>query len=84
MFDREHQVMRVEFAKLARKSMKLTEAKLFEKPIDEEIKSVIIEEFLSNICEAYVRHKLTIRIFYDSAMKARAIEALDDDPYLNE
>ena len=85
MFDREHQAMRVEFAKLARKNRKLkAEAKLFEKPIDEGIKSVIIEEFLSNICEAYVRYKLTIRVFYDSVMKARAIEALDDDPYLNE
>ena len=77
--------MRGEFAKLARKNKKLkAEAKLFEKPIDEEVKSAIIEEFLSNICEAYVRYRLTIRIFYDSVMRERAIEALEDDPYLNE
>ena len=73
MFDREHQAMRVEVSKLARKNKKLkAEAKLFEKLIEEPIKSALIEEFLSNICEAYIRYKLTIRIFYDSVMKARA------------
>ncbi len=47
MFDREHQAMRVEISKQVRKNRKLkAEAKLFEKPIDDEIKSLILEEFL--------------------------------------
>ena len=73
MFDREHEVMRGEISKLARKNKKLkAEAKLFEKPVDEGIKAAIIEEFLGNVCESYIRYKLTVRIFYDFVMKARA------------
>ena len=77
--------MRAEISKLARKNKKLkAEAKLFEKPIDEDLKAAIIEEFLGNICESYVRYRLTIRIFYDFVIRVRTTEALEDDPYLTE
>lgn len=77
--------MRVEISKLARKNKKMkAEAKLFEKPIDEDVKTAIIDEFLANICESYIRYKLTVRIFYDFVMKRRAEAALEDDPYLTE
>ena len=64
--------MRLYFTSLAAKNRKFKpEAKKFNKPVDEQVKLAMIDEFLQNICHAYCYYRLNLRLYYDKEIKTR-------------
>ena len=59
LFDREFMSMKLYFTTMARKNKKsVPQAKLFEPPVDIEIRDYLIEEFFNNVCRRFCKLNL--------------------------
>ncbi len=59
LFDREFMSMKLYFTTIARKNKKsVPQAKLFEPPVDIEIRDYLIEEFFNNVCRRFCKLNL--------------------------
>ena len=77
--------MKLYYNTKAKKNKQLKDvAKNFEGLVDDQISSLLINEYLSNICQAFCRYNLTICMIYKREIAQKAKAMVQQDPLLYE
>lgn len=85
LFAREHFSMKMHFNTKAKKNKQFKiQAKKFEGLVDDQISQLLLNEYLSNVCQAFCRYNLTIFMNYKKEVAKRAKEMVQADNLLYE